>query len=194
MSPHELRLPYGRLDPDRPLRVPVGPADRVRGEGRLTLVIYEDFECPDCQAFYLAFNQLPGALREQVRMVHRHFPLVSSRPRAMQSALAVEAAHVQGAFWPMYDRLLTMARDRAPGELDRIAQELGLDVAHFREDLRNRAHADRIWAHVRGGRESGVSATPWLFLEGVTYVPVVRADALEADLRAALAVQTDAKK
>ena len=98
---------------------------------------------------------------------------------------------MQGAFWPMYDRLLTMARDRAPGELDHIAQELGLDVARFREDLLNRAHADRIWVHVRGGRESGVSATPWLFLEGVTYV---RADALEADLRAALAVQTDAKK
>ena len=98
---------------------------------------------------------------------------------------------MQGAFWPMYDRLLTMARDRAPGELDRIAQELGLDMARFCEDLLNRAHADRIWVHVRGGRENGVSATPWLFLEGVTYV---RADALEADLRAALAVQTDAKK
>jgi len=44
----------------------------------------------------------------------------------------------------MYDRLLTMARDRAPGELDRTAQELDLDVASFREDLLNRAHADRI--------------------------------------------------
>lgn len=51
---------------------------------------------------------------------------------------------MQGAFWPMYDRLLTMARDRAPGELDRTAQELDLDVASFREDLLNRAHADRI--------------------------------------------------
>ncbi|MSR36151.1 MAG: DsbA family protein [Gemmatimonadetes bacterium] len=187
MSGPTLTLPHGLLDPSRPLRPPVGPADRVRGDGPITMVIYADFECIDCRAFHTAFNQLPDDLRSQVRQVHRHYPLVSSRPRAMQSALAVEAAHVQGAFWQMYDRLLSVELDRAPRALDRIAEELGIDRPRFQDDLRNRLNADRIWAHVRSGRDSGVTGTPALFLEGVAYQPVVRADALEADLRAVLA-------
>ena len=156
----------------------------MRGGGPVTLVIYADFDCPDCQAFHRAFHQIPDAARDRVAVVHRHLPLVSSRPRAMQAALAVEAAHIQGAYWRMYDRLLAMERDREPGELDRIAEELGLDVARFREDLHERRHADRIWMHVRGGRESGVSATPTLFLQGLCYEPVVTPEAIEADLRA----------
>jgi protein-disulfide isomerase len=182
-----LTLPSGRLDPSRSLRVPVSADDRARGAGPVVLVIYADFECPDCQAFHVAFHRIDAAVRERVRMVHRHFPLVSSRPRAMQSALAVEAAHEQGAFWPMYDRLLAIERERAPGELERIAAELGLDVARFRRDLLERRHADRIWSHMRGGRASGVTATPWLFLDGVTYQPIVRSAEIEADLTARLA-------
>src|SRR5688500_652748 len=59
-------LPHGLLDPARRLRTPVGRSDRVRGTGPLSLVIYSDFECPDCQAFHRAFNQVPEALREQI--------------------------------------------------------------------------------------------------------------------------------
>jgi protein-disulfide isomerase len=180
-------LPHGQLDLGRPLRVPVGASDRARGDGPVTLVLYADFECPDCQTFHRAFHQVAPAIRDRVRTVHRHFPLVSSRPRAMQSALAVEAAHEQGAYWRMYDRLLAAERDRAPGELDRIVRELGLDEARFRRDLSERRHADRIWAHVRGGRESGVHATPTLFLQGFCYEPVVRPEAIAADLEAVLA-------
>ena len=180
-------LPHGLLDPARTLRVPVGPTDRVRGEGPITLLVYADFDCPDCQTFHRAYHQVDVVLREQVRTVHRHFPLVSSRPRAMQSALAVEAAHEQDAYWRMYDRLLTAERDRAPGEIDRIVRELGLDEARFRRDLSERRHADRIWSHVRGGRDSGVHATPSLFLQGFFYKPVVTVAAISADLEAVLA-------
>lgn len=182
-----MTLPHGLLDAGRPLRTPVGPADRVRGEGSLTLVIYADFECSDCQAFHTAFHEMSEGVRSQVRQVHRHFPLISSRPRAMQSALAVEAAQVQGAFWQMYDRLLAVERDRAPGTLDQIARELGLDLPRFERDLRSRVNADRIWAHVRSGRDSGVSGTPTLFLQGLFYKPVITAQAIAADLSAVIA-------
>lgn len=180
------KLPHGRLDPERPLRIPVGPSDRARGDGPVTLVIYADFDCPDCQTFHRAFHQVDPATRARIRTVHRHFPLVSSRPRAMQSALAVEAAHEQDAYWRMYDRLLTAERDRAPGEIDRIVRELGLDEARFHRDLRERRHADRIWAHVRDGRASGVHATPTLFLQGYLYKPVMTPEAIAADLEAVL--------
>ncbi|MBW3534103.1 MAG: DsbA family protein [Gemmatimonadetes bacterium] len=187
MTPPTLVLPHGVLDPERRLRVPVEAADRFRPtSGVVTLVAYADFECPDCQAFHGVFGALSEELRERVRFVHRHFPLVSSRPRAMQSALAVEAAGAQGAFWPMYDRLLEMDPRRGPGELDRVAAELGLDVERLHRDVRERTHAERIWRDMRGGRASGVTGTPGLFLEGASYRPVLREDALEADLRAAL--------
>jgi protein-disulfide isomerase len=185
-------LPHGLLDPARPLRVPVGPMDRVRGEGPVTLLVYADFDCPDCQALHRAYHQVDAALRARIRTVHRHFPLISSRPRAMQSALAVEAAQEQDAYWRMYDRLLAAERDRAPGEIDRIVRELGLDEARFRRDLSERRHSDRIWSHMRSGRESGVHATPSLFLQGFFYKPVVTTEAIAADLEAVLAA-TDSR-
>ena len=39
---------------------PVGPADHVRGDGRL-VVVYGDYECPYCAAFELQLRELRGA-------------------------------------------------------------------------------------------------------------------------------------
>jgi len=51
-------LPHGSLDLVRSLQVPVGPADRIRRSGPVILVTCADLECPDCQAFHRAFQQI----------------------------------------------------------------------------------------------------------------------------------------
>ena len=45
-------------------------------------------------------HDLPG-----VRLVFRHFPVVSKHPRARVLAHAAEAAAIQGKFWEMHDSL-----------------------------------------------------------------------------------------
>ena len=72
-----------------------------------------------------------------MRYVWRHLPLNDVHPRAQLAAEAAEAAAAQGAFWEMHDLLLDHQDALASADLSRYAEELGLDVDRFRDDLRD---------------------------------------------------------
>lgn len=151
------------------------------------MTVYADFDCSDCRRFRDVLGEIPGAIWGRIRYLHRHFPMVSSRPRAMQAALAAEAAAAQGRFWPIFDRLFDAGRDREPGSIYRHAEEVGLDVDRFRSDVEGRVYLDRIWEDLRSGRTSGVTGTPAVFVEGRRYQWPDRAETLTADLDRVLA-------
>src|SRR6185503_17118146 len=96
---------------------------------------YGDFECPYC-------GKAEPAVRASlltdadVRYVWRHLPLTDVHPHAQLAAAAAEAAADQGAFWEMHDVLLTHQDALEPRDLVGYAEELGLDVERFRDDLR----------------------------------------------------------
>lgn len=180
----------GRLDTEATLRPPVGPRDRIRGTGDGPVVtVYADFDCAACRTFYGLLVQVPPEVRDRFRYAHRHFPMTSSRPRAMQSALAAEAAAEQGRFWDMFDLLIDAhgRGEREPGSVFRHAEELGLDMERFRSDVEGRTRLDRIWEDLRSGRTSGVTGTPAVFIEGRTYEWPGTSEELERDLRQLLA-------
>ncbi|HET9256584.1 MAG TPA: Na+/H+ antiporter NhaA [Pseudonocardiaceae bacterium] len=150
------------------LAEPVDPErDHIRGpaDALVTLVEYADFECPYC-------GQAEPVIREllaetgNLRYVWRHLPLTDVHPRAQLAAEAAEAAASQGAFWPMHDLLMDHQGDLRPLDLIRYAGELGLDVDHFREDLREHTYAPRVAEHVESADLSGVSGTPTFFING----------------------------
>src|SRR5205807_1625956 len=72
----------------------------------------------------------------------------------------------QGAFWEMHDKLLDHQDEIAPGDLGRYAEELGLDLDRFWEDLRRHAHAARVADDVNSADASGVAGTPTFFING----------------------------
>jgi len=153
------------------LRVPVSDEDWWRGPANapVTLVEYADFECEHCQAAYPGLEKLARAYRDHLRFVMRHFPVVSSHPRAMDAALAAEAAGKQGRFWEMHRRLF-----ENPGKLDaqdllRHAREIGLDMKRFQDDMNDPQLKRKIEEQKRQGLRSGVNGTPTLFLNGVRY-------------------------
>jgi protein-disulfide isomerase len=82
------------------------------------------------------------------------------------AAEAAEAAAAQGAFWPMHDTLLVHQDALTPADLERYAEELGLDVERFREELRRRKHAERVGRDVESADASGVAGTPSFFING----------------------------
>jgi protein-disulfide isomerase len=73
---------------------------------------------------------------------------------------------VQGAFWEMHDQLLEHQGDLRVRDLIRYAQDLGLDVERFRDDVRGRTGAARIAEDVDSADLSGVSGTPTFFING----------------------------
>jgi Na+/H+ antiporter NhaA len=167
------------VDPDR---------DHIRGpiDAPVTVLEYGDFECPYC-------GQAESVVRELLRdfgdvaYAWRHLPLNDVHPAAQQAAEAAEAAAEQGAFWEMHDLLLE--RQDALGFRDLLgyAEELGLDVERFEEDLRNRVGVGRIAQDVDSADLSGVSGTPTFFINNLRHYGAYDIATLSAAVKAARA-------
>jgi Na+/H+ antiporter NhaA len=140
--------------------------DHVRGSlgAAVTVVEYGDFECPYCGKAERAVRELLD--EEEVRFVWRHLPISDVHPNARLAAEAAEAAAAQGAFWPMHDLLLANQLDLAPQDLQRYAEQLGLDVPLFQRQLASRTVQSRVEEDVRSADLSGASGTPTFFING----------------------------
>jgi protein-disulfide isomerase len=117
--------------------------------------------------------------------VWRHLPLNDVHPNAQLASEASEAAAAQERFWDMYDTLLSHQGELALRDLVRHAQELGLDMERFKDELRRRVHAPRVAEDVASADESGVSGTPTFFINGRRHYGVYDIDALTAAVKAA---------
>ena len=60
------------------LAVPVNERDHVMGptNARVTVVNYGDYQCPGCQQTHRSTENMARELRDSVRLIYRHFPLV----------------------------------------------------------------------------------------------------------------------
>jgi Na+/H+ antiporter NhaA len=160
--------------------------DHLRGpkDAPVTVVEYGDFECPYCGRAEPAVRELLADFGD-VRYVWRHLPLSDVHPNALRAAEAVEAAADQGAFWEMHDVLLDHQDDLRPRDLLAYAEQLGLDVERFRDDLRRQRWAPRIEEDVDSADMSGVTGTPTFFINGRKHDGAYDIGALSAAVRAA---------
>jgi Na+/H+ antiporter NhaA len=165
------------VDPDR---------DHIRGpmEAPVTMVEYGDFECPYCGRAEPVVREL---LRDfgDVRYVWRHLPLSDVHPNAQLAAEASEAAARQDAFWEMHDLLLDNQDALEPMDLMRYAEQLGLDVGRFTNDLREHEGAAPIAEDVDSADISGVSGTPTFFINGQRHYGAYDIDTLSKAVVAA---------
>jgi protein-disulfide isomerase len=117
--------------------------------------------------------------------VWRHLPLNDVHPRAQLAAEATEAAAEQGAFWEMHDLLLGHQDALRPSDLIAYAEQVGLDVERFTNELRSHAGAARVAEDVDSADLSGVSGTPTFFVNGRRHYGAYDIAALSAAVRAA---------
>jgi Na+/H+ antiporter NhaA len=189
LLPHRLRLRalLGTTEPLVDLYLDVdAERDHFRGpiEAPVTVVEYGDFECPYCGQAEPFVREL---LRDfgDVRYVWRHLPLNDVHPRAQLAAEAAEAAATQGAFWEMHDLLLDHQDALGPSDLIGYAEELGVDVERFTNDLREHVGAARVADDVDSADLSGVSGTPTFFINGRRHYGAYDTATLSAAVRAA---------
>ena len=159
----------GTADELTDLAEDVDPArDHIRGpdDAPVTLVEYGDYECPYCGQAEIAIRELLDSFGTDLRYVWRSLPLNDVHPHAQMAAEAAEAAGDQGSFWDMHDQLLDHQDRLTELDLGRYAEDLGLDLDRFWDDLRSRAHANRIDEYVASADASGVAGTPTFFING----------------------------
>jgi Na+/H+ antiporter NhaA len=166
------------VDPDR---------DHIRGseDAPVTLIEYGDYQCPYCGQAEVVIRELLDSFGDDLRYVWRHLPLSDVHANAQMAAEATEAADAQGAFWEMNDKLLQHQDELTAPDLRRYAEELGLDVERFWDELRGREYAPRVEEDVATADESGVAGTPSFFIDGTHYQGAYDVETLTAAVRAA---------
>lgn len=102
----------GAFDP-KPRVVTFAETDSSRGpkDAKITIVEFSDFQCPYCSRAFPTIEQVMKDYNGKVRLVFKHFPLISIHPHAQKAAEAAECAKAQGKFWEFHDKLFTAQND-----------------------------------------------------------------------------------
>lgn len=159
----------------------------VRGpeSARVTVVEFSDFQCPFCRSGAEALTEVAKAFPNDVKLVFKQFPL-ESHSQAAIAAEASLAAHAQGKFWDMHDRIFANPRSLTEPNLIAWAKEFGLDTVRFAADLTSHKYQSTVQGEVREGIDAGVQGTPTVFLNGRLYRGNMKIEELKPAIEAAL--------
>jgi protein-disulfide isomerase len=155
----------------------------VRGDpdAKVTIVNFDDLECPYCAAMNAEF--FPATMdryKGLVKFVYLDYPLVEIHPWAMHAAVNANClAALNGtAYWNYVDYLHTHGQDvsgpdrdvaKATAMLDKLADQEGarenLDAAKLDACVAKQDDS-KIVAEMKAGDKVGVSATPTFFVSG----------------------------
>ena len=148
---------------------PVDPErDHIGGpmDAPLTLVEYGDFQCPFCSKASGAIYEVREILGDQFRYVWRHAPLVEQHPNAMAGAEAAEAAGMQGKFFEFSKSLFDDQDHQLPKDMLQRAEDLGLDVGRFADDLRSPEVTGRVRDDILDAEAMDITSVPTFFVNG----------------------------
>jgi protein-disulfide isomerase len=200
---HEFDLsedPYARVMKkidvrDRPIR---GAQD-----AKVTVVIYDDYQCPFCGRFYATFmNEVMTKYRDRARVIIKDFPIVDIHPWALHAAVdsTCVAQNSTNAYWQFSDYVHTHQQEfnsnLKTGELDKTFS--ALDDLALKTAERNGVAAGKLQAclsaqnratveaSIAEGKSLGIGGTPTLFVNGQEFEGVLTPEQIDAALDRAL--------
>jgi len=156
----------GRPDPEKVYDIEIGDAP-IRGSdsAKVTVVEWADFQCPFCVRVNPTLDKIAKEYGDKVRFSFKHLPL-SMHSKARAAHQASEAAHRQGKFWEMHDRIFANPKDLSEETYLRYANEIGLDIEKYKSDFSSSSVRKKVDADLAEARELGVSGTPSFFING----------------------------
>jgi protein-disulfide isomerase len=176
------RLSKWDLGPDPATTLPTdGRPVRGDPEAKVTIVNFDDLECPYCAQLNAEF--FPATLdryKGLVKFVYLDYPLAEIHPWAMHAAVNANclAALDPTAYWDYVDYLHTHGQDvsgpdhdvaKATAMLDKLADQEGardhLDAAKL-DACVSKQDDTRVMAEMRAADKVGVNATPTFFVSG----------------------------
>ncbi len=137
-------------------------APRQGNPAAVTIVEFSDFGCSHCKRNYFLMKALLERRGSQIEILHKHFPLDSAcnevltyamHPGACRAAEAAECARAQGRYDPMAERLFASDGRFFDANLFKLADEIGLDRAAFKQCLDSHTTLPRIVEDCRLGAE-----------------------------------------
>jgi protein-disulfide isomerase len=146
--------------------LPVGTS-AVKGDANapVSIVLFDDFQCPYCAKLLPTLDQVMAAYPKQVKVVFKHFPL-SMHKFAKQAAVASIAARNQDKFWPLHDQLFANYNKLNDAKIRELAEAVDLDMARFDQDMANPDLLQEVNTDMQLGAKAGVRGTPAVYING----------------------------
>jgi len=187
-----------------------GRPTRGNKDAKVTVVNYDDFECPFCSRMHSTL--FPGIFKEygdRVQFIYKDYPLEEIHPWAVHAAVNANcllaqnatspntASQSNDAYWDYADYLhanqhaisAEKGRDGQNAELDKLAlqqaEKHGLDVAKVQACVKAQDEK-AVRASMHEGDNVGVDATPTMFVNGQKLDGAVPAEEIRATLDQAL--------
>jgi protein-disulfide isomerase len=147
-----------------------GAPSRGPGHAPVTIVEFGDFQCPFCAQGAKALRRAMAISPDRARWVFKHYPLRAAHPGAVLAHEAALAAQEQGKFWEMHALLFENQARARYDDLIGYAEQIGLDMAAFRDALDTRRLNPQVKRDIEEGRRLRVVVTPTYFVNGVRLV------------------------
>lgn len=170
-------------EPEKKLLPAPGKDTPFKGPENAKIVIQEfsDFQCPFCSKVGPTLAQIMEERPKDVKVVWRHMP-ASFHPDAPLAAEAAQEAYAQAGnegFWKYHDKLFGNQAALKRPDLEKYAEELGLDMPRFRAALDSREHKPRVDRDLELAQKAGIVGTPGFvingyFLSGAQPLPVFK--------------------
>lgn len=152
-------------------------------DGKVTIVVFSDFECPYCRELAKTLRaNIPQKYPKDVRVVFKNFPIDSIHPWARVAAEtgACMADESIGAFWAFHDWIFdnqgkvnaqfqdkktdfrAYLRDTAAA----LAQQQNVDAAKVRSCIDSHASAQPVNKDIAEGERLQIASTPTFYING----------------------------
>ncbi len=157
-----------------------GRAIRGNKDAKVTIVNYDDFQCPVCSQMHAQLKSILGQYGDRIRLVYKDFPLMSIHPWARRAAVDANCLAQQNpdAYWDFADLVHANARtigssrgqiQQSYDALDKYATEVGgkrqMDDAKLQKCIQDQPDG-AVNQSLAEGDALGVDGTPTLFVKG----------------------------
>lgn len=175
----------------------------VRGnkDAKVTIVNYDDFECPFCARMHEALtDDILKTYGDRVRIIYKDYPLIEIHPWAKRAANDANclAAQSNTAYWDFADFVHGNQRQISSQGKTLAAQEAEIDRITLDMAAKAKVPAETVQACIKAQPDKqlqssmaeadklGVSATPTLFINGYKIDGAVPPSELHAAIDSAL--------
>jgi protein-disulfide isomerase len=158
----------GRNGPQIPSSLNIdGRPSKGSAQAGVVLVEFTDFQCPYCGSYVQrTFPEIEKDYIKtgKVRYVVKNLPLQQIHPQAYQAAVAAMCAADQGRFWEMHDRLFANQRQLGSDQLEKYAEQAGVDRGKFKTCVASKSPDRLIREDMDEAMQARIGGTPAFML------------------------------
>jgi len=146
-----------------PIKIDLTNAHKL-GSGKLSFVVFSDYQCPFCERGYQTEKQIRSKYGSDITIYFKNFPLNSMHPFAQKAAEAAECASEQGKFWEYHDYLFEHQGELSIANLTSYADIIGLERPKFDICLTSGDKTKKVANDQQEGIALGVQGTPTYYI------------------------------